>query len=73
MAIADDFILSGYTEIGERSTAEDYEEEDEDNDYTYQNYHLKLQHEVSEFLSYDIGSFIYIVKKDLTIFTYKLK
>ena len=59
LAIADDFTLSGYTEVGERSTAEDYEEEDEDNDYTYQNYHLKLQQKVSEFLSCNIGSFIY--------------
>ena len=59
LAIADDFVLSGYTEVGERSTAEDYEEEDEDNDYTYQNYHLKLQQKVSDRLSYNIGSFIY--------------
>lgn len=58
----DDFILSGYTEAGKRSTAEDYEEEGTDDDYTYQNYHLKLEQEVSERLSYDISSFIY--KKD---------
>lgn len=59
LATADDFLLSGYTEVGKRSTAEDYEEEDEDDDYTYQNYHLKLKHEVNDRLSYDIGSFIY--------------
>ncbi len=28
VARADDFTLSGYTEVGKRSTAEDYEEED---------------------------------------------
>ena len=39
-AKVDDFILSGYTEVGKRSTAEDYEEEGTDDDYTYQNYHL---------------------------------
>ena len=62
LAKADDFTLSGYTEVGKRSTAEDYEEEDTDDDYTYQNYHLKLEQEVSDRLSYDLSSFIY--KKD---------
>ena len=59
LARADDFTLSGYTEVGRRSTAEDYEEEDTDDDYTYQNYHLKLEQEVSDRLSYDISSFVY--------------
>jgi len=58
-AEADDFTLSGYAEVGKRSTAEDYEEEDTDDDYTYRNYHLKLEQEVSDRLSYDISSFIY--------------
>jgi len=62
LARADDFVLSGYTEIGKRSTAEDYEEEGTDDDYAYQNYHLKLEQEVSDRLSYDLSSFIY--KKD---------
>ena len=62
LAAADDFVLSGYTEVGKRSTSEDYEEEDTDDDYAYQNYHLKLEQEVSDRLSYDISSFIY--KKD---------
>ncbi|MFH1504795.1 MAG: hypothetical protein ABIH08_05375 [Candidatus Omnitrophota bacterium] len=56
---AKDFTLSGYTEIGKRSTAEDYEEEDTDDDYTYRNYHLKFGQKVSDRLSCDIGSFIY--------------
>lgn len=69
-ASADNFTLSGYTptpkiwlwgytEIGEKSTAEDYEEEDTDDDYTYRNYHLKLGQKVSDRLSYDISSFVY--------------
>jgi hypothetical protein len=58
-AKGDDFILSGYTEVGRKSTAEDYEEEDTDDDYRYQNYHLKLEQEVSERLSYDVSSFVY--------------
>jgi len=58
-ARADDFTLSGYTEAGKRSTAEDYEEEDTDDDYTYRNYHLKFGQEISDRLSYDISSFIY--------------
>lgn len=56
---ADDFTLSGYTEVGRKSQAEDYEEEDTDENYTYQNYHLKLEQELSDRLSYDISSFIY--------------
>lgn len=55
----DDFSLSGYAESGGRSTAEDYEEEDTDDDYAYRSYHLKLRQKVSDRLSYDIGSFIY--------------
>ena len=59
LAAADDFALSGYTEVGKRSTSEDYEEEDTDDDYRYQNYHLKLDQEVSDRLSYDISTFVY--------------
>lgn len=59
LAWADDFVFSGYTEVGKRSTVEDYEEEDTDDDYTYRKYHLKFRQEVSDRLSYDIGSFIY--------------
>ncbi|MFH0926423.1 MAG: hypothetical protein V1872_12495 [bacterium] len=55
----DDLALSGYTEVGKRSTSEDYEEEDTDDDYTYQNYHLRLEGEVADCLAYDFSSFIY--------------
>ncbi|MFH1772114.1 MAG: hypothetical protein ABH872_04785 [Candidatus Omnitrophota bacterium] len=54
-----DFVLSGYAETGKKSTAEDYQEEDTDDDYIYRNYHLKFGQKVSDRLSYDISSFIY--------------
>ncbi len=57
--LADDFVFSGYTEVGRRSTSEDYEEEDGDNDYNYQNYHLKLIHKISDRLTCGASSFIY--------------
>lgn len=59
LARADDFVASGYSEAGKRSTAEDYEEEDTDDDYTFRNFHLKLHEELARALSYDISSFIY--------------
>jgi len=59
LARAEGFSLSGYTELGKSSTAEDYEEEGTDDDYTFQNYHLKFSQEVSPRLSYDVSSFIY--------------
>ena len=59
LAEASDFTLSGYTEVGKKSTAEDYEEEDTDDEYNYQNYHLKLKQDISDRPSYDISSFIY--------------
>lgn len=58
-AVAYDFTLSGYTEVGERSTAEDYLEEDTDSDYTFRNYHLKFHQKVSPLLQYDVSTFIY--------------
>lgn len=59
IAHASDFVVVGYTEAGERSTAEDYEEEDADSDYTFQKYHLKLKQKVSDWLNYDVSSLIY--------------
>lgn len=40
---AEDFVFSGYSEAGRRSQAEDFVEEDTDEDYSYQNYHLKFE------------------------------
>lgn len=51
--------LSGYFETGERSQAEDFEEEEDDREYSYQKYHLKLEHKLSGRFNYRLGSFIY--------------
>ncbi|MEF9437758.1 MAG: hypothetical protein L0922_03050 [Candidatus Mariimomonas ferrooxydans] len=51
--------LSGYFEAGERSQAEDFEEEEDDREYSYQRYHLKLEHKLSGRFNYRLGSFIY--------------
>jgi hypothetical protein len=59
LSLANDFALNGYFETGRRSQAEDFEEEDEDREYTYQNYHLRLKHRFSDRLAYEVGSFIY--------------
>ncbi|MEE8329557.1 MAG: hypothetical protein V3R54_06485 [Thermodesulfovibrionia bacterium] len=53
------FNLSGYIEIGKKSQAEDFEEEEEDREYTYQNYHLRLKHKLSDRFNYMFSSFIY--------------
>lgn len=58
-AKAEDFVFSGYSEAGRRSQAEDFAEEDTDEDYGYQNYHLKVEQRVSKRLRYDVSSFIY--------------
>ena len=58
-AKAEDFVFSGYSEAGRRSQAEDFAEEDTDEDYGYQNYHLKFEQRASERLSYDVSSFVY--------------
>lgn len=58
-AKAEDFVFSGYGEVGRRSQAEDFAEEDTDEDYSYQNYHLKLEQRISQPLNYDVSSFVY--------------
>src|SRR3989338_6101918 len=52
-------LLSGYSEAGRRSQAEDFAEEDTDEDYGYQNYHLKFKKRISKRLNYDVSSFVY--------------
>lgn len=54
-----DFVFSGYGEAGRRSQAEDFAEEDTDEGYSYQNYHLKIEQKISSRLNYDAGSFVY--------------
>jgi len=58
-AKAEDFVFSGYSEVGRSSQAEDFAEEDTDEGYSYQNYHLKLKRGASDGLSYDVASFVY--------------
>ena len=52
-------LLTGYSEAGRRSQAEDFAEEDTDEDYGYQNYHLKFEQRISKRLNYDVSSFVY--------------
>lgn len=52
-------VLSGYFETGGRSQAEDFEEEDDDKEYTFRNYHLKFRHRATDRFSYDFSSFLY--------------
>lgn len=56
--------ISSYSETGKRSTAEDYEEEDGDDDYTYSNYQVKFKQDLSERFGYDVSSFRYIKDYD---------
>ena len=56
---ADNSSLSGYFEAGNRSQSEDFEEENEDREYAYQNYHLRFRDKPSDRLSYEFGTFIY--------------
>lgn len=64
LSFADNFTLKGYFEAGKKTQAEDFEEEDDDREYIYQNYHLRLSHRLSRRSSYELGSFIY--DKDYT-------
>ncbi|MFH1287367.1 MAG: ribosome small subunit-dependent GTPase A [bacterium] len=51
--------ISGYVETGKRSAADDYEEADNDADYTYSNYQVKFKQDLSERFSYDLSLFTY--------------
>lgn len=56
---AGDITASGFIEAGNRSQAEDYDEEENDREYRYQYYHLKLRYKPSDIFNYEFGSFIY--------------
>jgi hypothetical protein len=56
---AEELILTGFFEAGKRSQAEDFEEEEDDSDYTFRNYHLRLKHTVSDIFKYEFGTYIY--------------
>lgn len=53
------FNLSGYIETGQKSQAEDFEEEEEDREYTYQKYRLGLKYRLSDHVMYELGSLIH--------------
>ena len=59
LIFAADFSLGGYFDAGSRTQAEDFEEEDDDSEYRYRNYHLKFEHRLSSRARYRIGSFYY--------------
>jgi hypothetical protein len=59
LSLATNLTLSGYSETGKRTQAEDFEEEDDDGEYTFRNYHLRLEHRVYDRFTYSLGSFIY--------------
>jgi hypothetical protein len=56
---ATESTVSGYFESGKKTQAEDFEEEDEDREYIYQNYHIRFSQKLKDKLQYEIGSFIY--------------
>lgn len=51
--------ISSSVESGQRSTADDYKEEDDDLDYTYSNYKVKVKQALSDRFGYDLSSFTY--------------
>lgn len=57
-------VMSGYAESGDSSTAQDYEEEDSDEGYSYRKYHIKFKQDISQTVGYDISSLFQ--KKDYT-------
>ncbi|MEF9426121.1 MAG: hypothetical protein L0956_02725 [Candidatus Mariimomonas ferrooxydans] len=59
LSYAGNFNLSGYIETGKKSQAEDFEEEDEDREYTYQKYRLGLKYRLSDHVMYELGSSIH--------------
>lgn len=59
LSSADNSTLSGYFEAGRKSQSEDFEEEEEDREYTYHNYHLRFRNEASDRATHELSSFIY--------------
>jgi hypothetical protein len=65
VSLAYNSAFSGYVEAGKKTQAEDFEEEEDDSEYTYQRYHVRLKHTFSERFSSVLSSFIY--NKDYTL------
>jgi hypothetical protein len=57
-SFAGDIILNGYAETGMRSQAEDFEEEEDDHEYTFSTYHINLKHLASDQFRYEVGTFL---------------
>jgi hypothetical protein len=58
-SFSEEFLLSGYTEAGIKSTSDDFDDEDVANDYEYVKYGLRLKLETDNHATYDIGSYLY--------------
>jgi hypothetical protein len=58
-SFAADFSVGGFFDTGKRTQAEDYEEEDDDSEYTYRKYNLSFEHRVSARVNYKVGSNYY--------------
>jgi hypothetical protein len=56
---AENLTFISFFEAGKRSQAEDFQEEEDDSDYTFRNYHLRLRHTVSDIFNYEFGTYIY--------------
>ena len=57
LSYADNFVISGFFETGMRSQEEDFEEEQDDSEYTFQKYHINLLHNISDCFNYELGYF----------------
>ena len=57
---ADKPILSGYTELGRKSTTTVFEEEDKGNDFSFKRYQLKVSQQPWEHLSYNLTFYSYV-------------
>lgn len=56
LASAAQISIDTYGEVGKKSTAEDYLEEDEDTEYSYHRAHIGLYHKISDIHRYEISA-----------------
>ena len=56
---AADFSVGGFFDTGKRTQAEDYEEEDDDSEYTYRHYYFSVEDRLSARANYKFGSNYY--------------
>jgi hypothetical protein len=60
LSFAGDTILSGHVETGMRSQAEDFDEEEDDHEYTYSSYRISLKQQATDRFRYEIGTLLNI-------------